>query len=143
MRTKDVRIDADLNKMVWSKGIKCVGAGGRLVLEPLFNPPFRPVPTPSRRPLIRVRLSFSRNVPFRIRVQIARKRNEDEDAAEPMYSLVTFVSLTNLKGTLSGRRVAVWPRRAGQAAAPLHRHPASPPSFSLTRRLTDGACAGW
>jgi large subunit ribosomal protein L31e len=43
------------------------------------------------------RLLF-RNVPFRIRVQIARKRNEDEDAAEAMYSLVTFVSLTNLKG---------------------------------------------
>ena len=37
-------------------------------------------------------------VPFRIRVAIARKRNEDEDAVEPMYSLVTLVSTKNLKG---------------------------------------------
>ena len=30
-----------------------------------------------------------RNVPRRIRVQISRRRNDDEDAAEEMYSYVT------------------------------------------------------
>lgn len=32
-----------------------------------------------------------RNVPFRVRVRLARKRNEDEDAKEKMYTLVTWV----------------------------------------------------
>ena len=44
MKTSDVRIDAVLNKAVWSHGIK--------------------------------------NVAKRIRVQLARRRNEDEDAKE-------------------------------------------------------------
>ena len=39
-------------------------------------------------------------VPFRIRVQIARLRNEDEEAAETMYSYVTSAELpsTGFKG---------------------------------------------
>ena len=36
-----------------------------------------------------------RNVPHRIRVRIARKRNDDEDAKEKLYSMVTFVPTTN------------------------------------------------
>ncbi len=32
-----------------------------------------------------------RNVPFRVRVRLARKRNDDEDAKEKMYTLVTYV----------------------------------------------------
>lgn len=44
MGTADVRIDANLNKFVWSKGV--------------------------------------RNVPFRVRVRLARKVAEDEEAAE-------------------------------------------------------------
>ena len=32
-----------------------------------------------------------RNVPYRIRVRLERKRNEDEDAAETMYTLVSLV----------------------------------------------------
>jgi large subunit ribosomal protein L31e len=44
MGTKDVRIDAKLNKAIWAKGV--------------------------------------RNVPYRIRVRLSRRRNEDEDAKE-------------------------------------------------------------
>jgi len=51
MKTADVRVDARLNKYVWSKGIK--------------------------------------NVPRRVRIQISRKRNDDEDATEELYSYVT------------------------------------------------------
>ncbi|KAI7876073.1 hypothetical protein K492DRAFT_172870 [Lichtheimia hyalospora FSU 10163] len=36
-----------------------------------------------------------RNVPHRIRVRIARKRNDDEDAVHKLYSYVTFVPTTN------------------------------------------------
>ncbi|XP_028806478.1 60S ribosomal protein L31 [Neltuma alba] len=41
-----------------------------------------------------------RSVPRRIRVRIARKRNDDEDAKEELYSLVTVVDATReeLKG---------------------------------------------
>jgi large subunit ribosomal protein L31e len=44
------QITADLNKFVWSKGI--------------------------------------RNVPVRVRVTLTRRRNDDEDAKEKMYTLV-------------------------------------------------------
>jgi len=39
--------------------------------------------------------------PFRVRVDIARIRNEDEDAAEPMYALVSLVTVDQkkIKGT--------------------------------------------
>ncbi|CAJ1947529.1 unnamed protein product [Sphenostylis stenocarpa] len=41
-----------------------------------------------------------RSVPRRIRVRIARKRNDDEDAKEELYSLVTVVEISKdeLKG---------------------------------------------
>merc|ERR1719476_75422 len=32
-----------------------------------------------------------RNVPFRVRVRMSRKRNEDEDAKEPFYTMVQHV----------------------------------------------------
>jgi len=32
-----------------------------------------------------------RNVPYRVRLRLERKRNEDEDAAEKLYTLVTHV----------------------------------------------------
>ena len=32
-----------------------------------------------------------RNVPYRIRIRLERKRNQDEDAAETMYTLVSLV----------------------------------------------------
>ncbi|EDV21473.1 60S ribosomal protein L31 [Trichoplax sp. H2] len=39
-----------------------------------------------------------RNVPFRVRVCLSRKRNEDEDAANKLYTLVTHVPVESFKG---------------------------------------------
>ena len=41
-----------------------------------------------------------RNVPVRLRVTMKRRRNEDEDAAEKMYTLVDVVNVpkSELKG---------------------------------------------
>jgi large subunit ribosomal protein L31e len=59
MGTADVRIDSNLNKKVWSKGV--------------------------------------RNVPTRIRVRLSRRRNEDEDAAEKLYTLAQLVEVDSFK----------------------------------------------
>merc|ERR1711959_595038 len=53
MGTQDVRVHPQLNKAVWSKGVK--------------------------------------NVPARIRVRCERRRNDDEDAKEKLYTIVTHV----------------------------------------------------
>lgn len=53
MSTKTVKVDAELNKFVWHKGV--------------------------------------RNVPTRVRVKLARVRNEDEDSKEKMCTTVTLV----------------------------------------------------
>ncbi len=42
-----------------------------------------------------------RSVPHRIRVRLSRKRNEDEEAKEKMYTLVTYVPCDNFKGTVT------------------------------------------
>lgn len=39
-----------------------------------------------------------RNVPFRIRVRLSRKRNEDEDSPHKLYTLVTYVPVLTFKG---------------------------------------------
>mgnify|MGYP002395063687 CR=1 FL=1 len=39
-----------------------------------------------------------RHVPFRVRVRLARKMNEDEEAKEKMYTLVTWVPVGEFKG---------------------------------------------
>lgn len=39
-----------------------------------------------------------RNVPYRVRVRLSRKRNEDEDAADKLYTLVTHVPVASFKG---------------------------------------------
>merc|ERR1712153_24277 len=39
-----------------------------------------------------------RNVPYRVRVRLNRKRNEDEDSAEKLYTHVTHVPVTTYKG---------------------------------------------
>lgn len=59
MGTKDVRISTDVNKYVWSQGV--------------------------------------RNPPKRIRVRLSRKRNEDEDAKEKLYTLVEHVPVADFK----------------------------------------------
>eukprot|EP00727_Mastigamoeba_balamuthi_P009716 m51a1_g5367 putative 60S ribosomal protein L31e (151) ;mRNA; f:520442-521027 len=61
MGTRDVRVDARLNKFLWSKGI--------------------------------------RNVPFRVRVRLTRKRSEDAEGNKgAMYTLVTYVPVEGFKG---------------------------------------------
>ena len=42
-----------------------------------------------------------RSVPFRVRVRLARKRNEDEDSPNKLYTLVTYVPVTSFKGKLA------------------------------------------
>ena len=39
-----------------------------------------------------------RNVPFRVRVRLARLRNEDEDSVHKLYTLVTHVNVATFKG---------------------------------------------
>ncbi|KAI4898151.1 hypothetical protein NFI96_023056 [Prochilodus magdalenae] len=39
-----------------------------------------------------------RNVPYRIRVRLSRKRNEDEDSPNKLYTLITYVPVTTYKG---------------------------------------------
>jgi large subunit ribosomal protein L31e len=39
-----------------------------------------------------------RNVPYRVRVRLSRKRNDDEDAKEELYTLVTHVPVSSFKG---------------------------------------------
>jgi len=41
------------------------------------------------------------NVPKRVRVNLARKRNEDEDAKEKFYTLVTYVPVPTFTGLQS------------------------------------------
>mgnify|MGYP006080449621 FL=1 len=60
MGTSDVRVDVELNKFVWSKGI--------------------------------------RNVPRRVRVRMARKRNDNEESDEKLYTLCTLVNVATFKG---------------------------------------------
>ena len=42
-----------------------------------------------------------RNVPYRVRVRLARKRNEDEDSPHKLYTLVTYIPVTTFKGMLT------------------------------------------
>ncbi|ELW47066.1 60S ribosomal protein L31 [Tupaia chinensis] len=42
-----------------------------------------------------------RNVPYRICVRLSRKRNEDEDSPNKLYTLVTFVPVTTFKNLQS------------------------------------------
>ena len=39
-----------------------------------------------------------RNVPYRIRVKLSRRRNEDEDSSNKLYTLVTHVPVDSFKG---------------------------------------------
>lgn len=38
------------------------------------------------------------HVPYRVRVRLARQRNEDEDSPHKLYTLVTFVRVPSFKG---------------------------------------------
>ncbi|KAJ2833881.1 60S ribosomal protein L31B [Coemansia erecta] len=60
MGTTDVRMDPQLNKLLWARGIKAV--------------------------------------PHRIRVRLARRRNDDESATEKLYTHVSYVPVSSFKG---------------------------------------------
>ncbi|KAF2879788.1 hypothetical protein ILUMI_26380 [Ignelater luminosus] len=38
-----------------------------------------------------------RNVPYRIRVRLSRRRNDDEDSAHKLFTLVTYVPVASFK----------------------------------------------
>ncbi|XP_027631780.1 60S ribosomal protein L31, partial [Tupaia chinensis] len=42
-----------------------------------------------------------RNVPYRIRVRLSRKQNEDEDLPNKLYTLVTYAPVTTFKNLQS------------------------------------------
>lgn len=46
---------------------------------------------------------FCRNVPYRMRVRLSRKRNEDEDSPNKLYTLVTYVPVTTCKGRYAAK----------------------------------------
>jgi large subunit ribosomal protein L31e len=76
MKTSDVRIDSKLNKEIWSQGIKYDERVIRIDLV----------------------LVYCSHVPYRVRVRLARQRNEDEDSPNKLYTLVTFVRVPSFKG---------------------------------------------
>lgn len=41
---------------------------------------------------------YFRNVPFRVRVRLSRRRNDDEDSVNKLFTLVTYVPVATLKG---------------------------------------------
>ena len=77
MKTPDVRIDSKLNKEIWSQGIKFVLSIGLIsrIISCVFS-----------------------HVPYRVRVRLARQRNEDEDSPHKLYTLVTYVPVPSFKG---------------------------------------------
>jgi large subunit ribosomal protein L31e len=42
-----------------------------------------------------------RHVPYRVRIRLQRKRNDDEDAKNKMYTLVSHVPVTTYKGLVT------------------------------------------
>ncbi|KAK7042528.1 60S ribosomal protein [Favolaschia claudopus] len=60
MGTKDVRLDPELNKQIWSRGIK--------------------------------------SPPTRLRVKLERKRNDEENAKEKLYTYASHVPVASFKG---------------------------------------------
>jgi large subunit ribosomal protein L31e len=41
--------------------------------------------------------SCCRNVPFRVRVRLSRRRNDDEDSVNKLFTLVTYVPVATFK----------------------------------------------
>lgn len=41
--------------------------------------------------------NFFSNVPYRVRVRLSRRRNDDEDSPHKLYTLVTHVPVTSFK----------------------------------------------
>ena len=68
----------------WASGFACVA--NVIVLSSFVVWLFR---------LLRSRAQGIKSVPRRMRIQISRKRNDDEDAKDPFYSYVTAVDAPN------------------------------------------------
>jgi large subunit ribosomal protein L31e len=79
MGTKDVRIDTRLNKAIWAQGVR--GVPFRFVVLIILN-------------------SLFILILARMRVRLARLRNEDEDSVHKLYTLVTHVLIA--KGGYKG-----------------------------------------
>lgn len=79
MNTADVRIDTRLNKAIWSRGIRWVKLLHCYIM------------------LLTQINSHFRNPPFRIRVRLSRRRNDDEDSPNKLYTLVTYVPVESFK----------------------------------------------
>jgi ribosomal protein L31E len=105
MKTSDVRVDVKLNKAVWSKGIRNVRLSPRASLTDRHR-----VRVSTRARVFEshcvldsrcsdLASSFfstpSQQVPRKLRIQISRRRNDDEDAEEDLYSYVTVVEVPN------------------------------------------------
>lgn len=72
-----------------------VGPIPQKYLKSIFSP-FLPVM--SHYSMILLLVLFCSNVPFRVRVRLSRKRNEDEESANKLYTLVTYVPVDTFKG---------------------------------------------
>jgi large subunit ribosomal protein L31e len=49
-----------------------------------------------------------RNVPHRIRVRLSRRRNDQEDAKEKLYTLVSHVPVVTFKGADSNQQLTLY-----------------------------------
>lgn len=60
-----------------------------------------------------------RSVPFRVRVRLSRRRNEDEDSPHKLYTLVSFIPVASFKGLQTENQEVSedWARR--RRVAPL------------------------
>lgn len=90
MGTPDVRIDTRLNKQLWSKGIR-YNRNATHAQSQLLRASFK-------NKTICFFFYFTRNVPFRVRVRLSRRRNDDEDSANKLYTLVTYIPVGTFKG---------------------------------------------
>lgn len=98
MGTNDVRIDTRLNKAIWSRGIRLVGIaekelswGFKEFSKKLLSLKLKAIK------LLTKLSNISRNPPFRIRVRLSRRRNDDEDSPNKLYTLVTYVPVESFK----------------------------------------------
>lgn len=80
MGTSDVRVDTKLNKVITVAPKYCVYYS---LLASFFQ---------------FIWSKGIRNIPYRVRVRLARKRNEDEEAKEKLYTHVLHVEVSTFKG---------------------------------------------
>jgi len=106
MMTSDVRVDVKLNKAIWSQ-VRFDSSYIYMYLAlldstSLLGRPSWPFSKSFNNITRLVRWLFAlqgiRNVPNKLRVVIQRRRNEDDEDSEDMYSLVTLSEDQNTKG---------------------------------------------